>query len=81
MPMATFSSGDAIQNPYLAAAAKSEGINYVLVNGHVVIDRGNHTGNSATRARIPRSWFNDPAVKSYFRASRPFIKSVSERTR
>ena len=21
-----------------------EGINYVLVNGHVVIDRGNHTG-------------------------------------
>jgi hypothetical protein len=44
MPMATFSSGDAIQNPYLAAAAKSEGINYVLVNGHVVIDRGNHTG-------------------------------------
>ena len=43
--MAMFSSGDAIQNPYLAAAAKSEGINYVLVNGHVVIDRGNHTGN------------------------------------
>jgi hypothetical protein len=63
MPMATFSSGDAIQNPDLAAAAKSEGINYVLVNGHVVIDRGNHTGtarNGATRARIPRSWFNDP---------------------
>ena len=63
--MAMFSSGDAIQNPYLAAAAKSEGINYVLVNGHVVIDGGNHTGNGATRARIPRSWFNDPAVKSH----------------
>ena len=42
--MATFSSGDAIQNPYLAAAAKSEGINYVFVNGHVVIDRANHGG-------------------------------------
>jgi len=80
--MAMFSSGDAIQNPYLAAAAKSEGINYALVNGHVVIDRGNHTGNSATRARIPRSWFNYPAVKSYLRASRPlsraFLKEQDE---
>ena len=37
--------------------------------------------NGATRARIPRSWFNDRAVKSYLRASRPFIKSVSKRTR
>ena len=45
MPMAMFSSGDAIQTPYLAAAAKSEGINYVLVNGHIVIDRAIIRGN------------------------------------
>jgi hypothetical protein len=28
----------------LLAFRHPEGINYVLVNGHVVIDRGNHTG-------------------------------------
>ena len=35
--MATFSSDDAIQNPYLAAAAKSEGINYVLVTAMLLL--------------------------------------------
>jgi hypothetical protein len=81
MPMATFSSDDAIQNPYLAAAAKSEGINYVLVTAMLLLTGAIIRGNGATKARIPRSWFNDPAVKSYLRASKPFIKSVSERTR
>jgi N-acyl-D-amino-acid deacylase len=28
----------------------AEGINYVLVNGHVVIDRGNHTGERSGMA-------------------------------
>ena len=66
MPMATFSSGDAIQNPYLAAAAKSEGINYVLVNGHVVIDRGNHTGEWRYEGQDPEELVQRPSRKTSF---------------